>query len=273
MSYQDIEWEQDGHIAIIRLNRPEVMNAFSGRMGEEWSDAYRRCDENDSIRAVVITGAGSAFCAGADMSTGAQTFASFEGDKFSAGALTTPAFAVRKPVIAAVNGHAIGLGLSLAIQADLRIFALEGKYGFLQVRRGVIADAYIHWTLPRLIGAERASELLLTGKRISGEEALRLGLAGHCLPSAEVLPAALRMAYDIAENASPLAVALTKQLLWRSHHSTLAEIGALETAWLAHTMGTPDAIEGGAAYVERRPPQWSSSVRYDWPRDSEGVVE
>lgn len=273
MNYQDIEFERDGHIAVIRLNRPELMNSFSGRMGEEWSDAYRRCDADDGVRAVVVTGAGSAFCAGADMSAGAQTFASFEGTGFTAGALSVPAFAVRKPVIAAVNGHAIGLGLSLAVQADLRVFALEGKYGFLQVRRGVIADAYIHWTLPRLVGAERAAELLLTGKRINGEEAVRIGLAGHCLPAVEVLPAALRLAYDIAEHASPLAVALTKQLLWRSQNASLAEVGALETAWLAHTMGSPDALEGGAAFVERRTPRWSSSVNSDWPAEGEGWAE
>ncbi|QDX82621.1 crotonase [Denitratisoma sp. DHT3] len=263
--YQDIRYEVHDHVALITLHRPEVMNAFSGRMGEEWSDAYRRADADDDVRVVVVTGAGKAFCAGADMSGGADTFGSFEGGDYSAAALSTAAFEIRKPVIAAVNGAAIGLGLSLAIQADFRVLAREGKYGLLQVRRGVVADAYIHWTLPRLIGTERANELLMTGRRIDGDEAEKLGLALRVVPAAEVLPTALALSAEIATQCSPLAVSMTKHLLCRAATLTLPEVERLETRWLKQSMGREDAIEGGVAYLEKRLPQWRSRVGRDWP--------
>lgn len=217
------------------------------------------------MRVVVVTGAGKAFCAGADMSGGADTFGSFEGGDYSAAALSTAAFEIRKPVIAAVNGAAIGLGLSLAIQADFRVLAREGKYGLLQVRRGVVADAYIHWTLPRLIGIERANELLMTGRRIDGDEAEKLGLALRVVPAAEVLPTALALAAEIATQCSPLAVSMTKHLLCRAATLTLPEVERLETRWLKQSMGREDAIEGGVAYLEKRLPQWRSRVGRDWP--------
>jgi enoyl-CoA hydratase/carnithine racemase len=215
---------------------------------------------------VVVTGAGKVFCAGADMSSGAATFSSYEGGKFSAGALSIAAFEIRKPVIAAVNGSAVGLGLSLAIQADFRVLAEEGKYGFLQVRRGVVADAYIHWTLPRLIGTERANELLLTGRRISGSEAAAMGLALRVVPAAEVLATAMDLAREIASQCSPLAVAMTKRLLLQAATAPLPQVAQLETHWLTCSMGQEDALEGGRAYVEKRQPQWRSSINENWPQ-------
>jgi enoyl-CoA hydratase/carnithine racemase len=152
MSYEDIRFEIDAGIAVITLHRPEHMNTFSGRMSEELGRAYRECDANDGVRAVILTGAGNAFCAGADMSVGESTFAKQDEATFSAAGVDPPAWEVRKPVIAAVNGHAIGIGLTLALQCDLRILAEAGKYGVVQVRRGVMPDAYSHWTLPRLVG-------------------------------------------------------------------------------------------------------------------------
>lgn len=268
MDYQHIRFEVREHVALLTLNRPEVMNAFSGLMGTELSDAYRRCDADDAIRVVVVTGAGKAFCAGADMSQGADTFATFEGEDFSACPLTFTPWEVRKPVIAAANGHAIGLGLSLAMQADLRVLATEGRYGFLQVRRGVTADANIHWILPRLIGLEKAMDLLMTGRRIDGTEAHALGLASRCVPASEVLDAALAWANEIATNCSPLAVGLTKDLLKQSLSLSRALLGELETRHLLHTMGRPDALEGGLAYAEKRLPQWQSRVAADWPEQS-----
>lgn len=269
MDYQQLCLDIRDHVAVITLNRPAVMNAFSGRMGEELSDAYRRCDRDDDIRVVVVTGAGNAFCAGADMTQGSQTFAAVDPEHFSACPLTVTPWEVRKPVIAAVNGHAVGLGLSLALQADLRVLAAEGKYGFLQVRRGVTADAFIHWTLPRLIGLEKAMDLLMTGRRIGGEEALQLGLASRCVPAAEVLATALAWAQEIARHCSPLAVGLTKDLLQQSLGLSREELGALETRHLLHTMGRPDALEGGMAYVEKREPRWQSRVDADWPAGDE----
>jgi enoyl-CoA hydratase/carnithine racemase len=264
--YEDVDFELEGGVAVIRLNRPEQLNTFTGRMGVELADAYRRCDEDDAVRAVVLTGAGTAFCAGADMSAGEETFARPDGADFSAAAVAVPAWEVRKPVIAALNGHAIGLGLTLALQCDLRIVAEEGKYGIVQVRRGVMPDAYAHWTLPRLVGLERAADLLLTGRKIGGREAAEIGLASRCVLADQVLDAALEIAREIAVHTAPLSVAITKRLLWESPNLTREQVEQRETALHHVLMGAPDAGEGVLAWLERRAPRWTSSVRRDWPR-------
>jgi enoyl-CoA hydratase/carnithine racemase len=234
-------------------------------MGLELGEAYRFCDREDSIRAVILTGSGRAFCAGADMSAGEDTFAKQDNTTFSAAGVDPPAWEVRKPVIAAMNGHAVGIGLTLGLQCDMRIVADEGKYGILQVRRGVMPDAYSHWTLPRLVGMERAADLLLTGRKITGEEAVRIGIASRSLPADKVLNAAMEIARDIAVNTSPLSVALTKKLLWESPNLTWREVGQKETDWHHFLMGKPDAIEGAVAWIEHRSPRWNSSVSHDWP--------
>lgn len=265
MEYRDVRFESNDGVAVITLNRPEQRNTFTGRMGEELSHAYAHCDTDDGVRAVIVTGAGDAFCAGADMTAGEQTFARPGHGEFSAMPLSIRACDVRKPVIAALNGHAIGIGLTLALQCDLRIAAIEGRYGILQVRRGVMPDCGAHWTLPRLVGFARAADLLLTGRRFGGEEAVALGVASRALPAAEVLPAALEIARDVAAHTAPLSVALTKRLLWQSADLELAEVERIETELHHHLMGRPDAAEGVMAFLERRPPRWTSSVVADWP--------
>lgn len=265
MEYRDVRFESNDGVAVITLNRPEQRNTFTGRMGEELSHAYAHCDTDDGVRAVIVTGAGDAFCAGADMTAGEQTFARPGHGDFSAMPLSIRACDVRKPVIAALNGHAIGIGLTLALQCDLRIAAIEGRYGILQVRRGVMPDCGAHWTLPRLVGFARAADLLLTGRRFGGEEAVALGVASRALPAAEVLPAALEIARDVAAHTAPLSVALTKRLLWQSADLELAEVERIETELHHHLMGRPDAAEGVMAFLERRPPRWTSSVVADWP--------
>jgi len=265
MSYEDIRFEVSDGVAIIELHRPEHLNAYTGRMGMELGDAYRTCDNDDTVRAVVVTGAGKAFCAGVDMSTGEETFVKQERHTFSAAGVNPPAWEVRKPVIAAMNGHAVGIGMTLALQCDMRIVANEGKYGIVQVRRGVMPDGYSHWTLPRLVGMERAAYLLLTGRLVSGAEAAGMGIASQALPADEVLPAALEIARDIAANTAPLSVAITKRLLWESPTLTRAEVGHKETELHHHLMGCPDAVEGVMAWMERRQPQWKLSVKNNWP--------
>ncbi len=267
MNYSDITFALDDGVALIALNRPQQRNAFSGRMGEELGHAYRACDADDAVRAVVLTGAGRDFCVGADFSGGAEVFAKRDEPEFSAAGVEPPAFAIRKPVIAAVNGHAVGIGLTLPMQCDIRLFAREGKYGFLHVRRGVIPDAYSHFTVPRAIGLARTAELFLTGRHVGGDEALAIGLASRVLPAAEVLPAALEMARDIAANAAPLSVALCKRLLWESGGLSAAEVGRKETALHHLVMGQPDALEGVMAFLERRAPQWQLRVGRDWPTE------
>ncbi len=265
MDYREIRFELAEGVAQITLACPERRNAFSGRMGQEWSHAYRRCDADDAVRAVVVTGSGDSFCVGADLAAGDATFARQESEDFSAGALATPAWEVRKPVIAALNGHAIGLGLTLALQCDIRLLAREGRYGIVQVRRGVMPDAYSHWTLQRLVGLERAALLLLTGTRIGGDEAAAIGLASRALPAAEVLPAALALAREVATQTAPLSVAISKRLLWQSATLPRAEVERRETALHHHLMGRPDSVEGVKAYLERRNPRFTGSVARDWP--------
>lgn len=266
MEYRDIAWQVEQGVATVTLDRPEQLNTFTGRMGEELEHAYRRCDEDDEIRAVVLTGAGRAFCAGADMSDAAAAFESQDGNaEFSAAAVAFPAFRIRKLVVAAVNGHAIGLGLTLALQADVRIFAREGKYGVVQVRRGVMPDAYSHWTLPRLVGLARAAEILLTGRTFRGEEIEALGIASRVLPAAEVLDAALDLARDTAANAAPLSVAISKRLLWESLELGPDDVERKETALHHVLMGASDAIEGPLAFVQKRAPKWKLRVSKDWP--------
>jgi len=263
--YVDIRFEQERGVATITLHRPEAMNSFSGLMGEELGHAYRRCDEDDEVRAVILTGAGRAFCAGADMTAGAETFASQDATDFSASPVSPPAWEVRKPIIAALNGHAVGLGLTLALQCDMRIVADEGKYGVLQVRRGMMPDAHSHWTLPRLIGTERAASLLLTGRKVQGPEAVALGLALQSVPADQVLATAREIAVDIAENTAPLSVAITKKLLWQSSDLDADQVEHAETELHHHLMGKPDAIEGPMAFLERRKPAWKLTVSGDWP--------
>jgi enoyl-CoA hydratase/carnithine racemase len=176
-----------------------------------------------------------------------------------------PAWDVRKPVIAAVNGHAIGIGLTLAMQCDLRVVADDAKLAFAHVRRGVLPDAHSHWTVPRAIGFAGAADLFLTGRTVLGTEAVDLGLASESAPAQEVLTVAVEIARDIAANTSPLAVALSKRLLWASPALDRDEVGRLETEFHRVVMGTPDAREGPLAWLEHRPARWTSSPTADWP--------
>ncbi len=263
---KDVLLQVDGPVAVITLNRPEAHNSLSSGIIEGVSEAYRRCDADDAIRSVVLTGAGRSFCAGADMSGG--------GDTFDAGAvaaevdscpLAMQAFEVRKPVIAACNGHAVGAGLGLAMQADMRVLAAEGKYGFLQSRRGVVTDFAMEYLLPRMIGVEKALELLMRGQLLSGEEAVCWGLAARCVASDQVLDTALEIAHDIALNAAPMAVAMHKRLLWQGLGLSYQQLAARESRALNYTMQQADAVEGGVAWLERREPRWQGTPAADWP--------
>jgi len=257
--------QHDNGVVVATLNRPESRNAFSGEMGRVLGELYVRADTDDDIRVVVITGCPPAFCAGADFSSGSAVFAKSDAPSFSANPVTPPAFRIRKPVIAAVNGHAIGIGFTLTLHCDLRIMAREAKYGIVQVRRGVMPDAMSHWTLPRLVGFTNAADILLTGRTFTGDEARSLGVANEVLPADEVLERALEIANDIAVNTAPLSVAVSKRLFWDSMGMTAAQVDYVETELHHHLMGKPDANEGVMAFLERRDPEWSLSVNNDWP--------
>jgi enoyl-CoA hydratase/carnithine racemase len=265
MTYRTILFDVVGGVALITLNRPEVRNAFGDGMGEELGDAFGRCDIDDAVRVVVVTGAPPAFCAGADLSAGGETFARRDEGSFSAAAVPTAPWRVRKLVIAAVNGHAIGLGLTLALQCDIRIMAADAKYGIVQVRRGVMGDGYSHWTLPRIVGLSAAAEILLTGRSFDGDDMREMGVCRQVLPNDEVLPAAMELARDVATNAAPLSVAVSKELLWDSWGRSLGEIEHLETTLHHHLMAHSDAREGVEAFLEHRPAQWQGSPSTQFP--------
>ncbi|MFY9917099.1 MAG: enoyl-CoA hydratase-related protein [Mycobacterium sp.] len=255
-SYRTLLVDVDRGVATITLNRPGQRNAVGDGMREELADAYLRCDRADAVRVVVLTGTPPAFCAGADLAAGERTFTE-PGPTFSAAGIDVPAWTLSKPVIAAVNGHAIGLGLTLALQADIRYFAADARYGVVQVRRGMVGDAYSHWVLPRLVGLSNAAEILLSGATFDGHRAVALGLGSRVLDADDVLPAAFELGRDIAENAAPASVAASKQLLWDSFDLDRAAVGARETQIHLDLMRLDDAKEGVRAFQERRPPRWT----------------
>ncbi len=254
-------------VALLTLNRPERRNAYTAEMGTLLNDAYRQCDDDDAVRAIVLTGAGAAFCAGADFSTQTSPFDAPPDDVgFTASPLNPAAFELRTPVIAAVNGHAVGIGLTIALQADIRIMADDAKYAVAQVRRGVLPDCMSHWTLPHLAGGAVAADLLLTGRTFDGAEAVAMGIATRTLPGGQVLDHAMAVARDIAVNVAPMSAALSKRLLWDTLIKDYAprQVAQLETELHRRVMGSADAHEGYDAFLQRRAPRWSVSVSGEW---------
>ncbi len=271
MSYEQILFEIEEGVALITLNRPEAMNTWTAVMAAELSDAMHRCNDEDEIRSVVLTGAGDrAFCAGADLGRGGSTFGGRDTSTEAAEAEVPAAPAaprdsthqllpneISKPVIAAINGHAVGVGMTYPMLADIRIVAENAKIAFPFVRRGVLPELGSHVILARVIGFSNAAELLFTGKTIKGREAASLGIASQSLPADEVLAAALAIARDIAVNAAPASVALSKRLLWDGLTSSVPEMMARETKPFAWLGNQADAREGVMSFIEKRTPQWS----------------
>jgi len=287
MSYEAIEFEVDRRIALVTLNRPERMNAWNDRMAGELVHAMRRCDEDDGIRAVVVTGKGRAFCAGADLAGGSGTFGDFndrqkkprerpaaesgrqaeplERDSPAATGYAGPfPWQIRKPVFAAINGHAIGVGITYPMTCDVRLVAEDAKVQFAFTRRGVVPELWSHVIVPRVAGLSNAADVLLTGRMLSGRELAELGLASAALPAAEVLPATLERAREVIL-AAPASVALSKRLLWEGLTSTLPEIGRREAKLFAWASQQPDAREGIVAFMEKREPEWKLRASEDLP--------
>ena len=255
-------------VGVVTLNRPERLNALNGRALTQLGAAYQRLDEDDAVRVVVLTGSGRAFCSGADLAREGGAFqAPADRPAFRSSPPRPLAFQIRKPVIAAINGHAIGLGMTLALHCDIRFIAAEARWGVVQVRRGVVGDALSHWTLVRSIGTARAAEILLTGRLFSGGEAVGLGVASRCLPAVEVLVAAMSLAREMAAAASPMSMALSKRILWAATDGDAELVDDLESVAHQILMGAPDAMEGGLAAFEKRQPVWTSQVSRDWPTD------
>jgi enoyl-CoA hydratase/carnithine racemase len=251
-------------VATVTLNRPERMNAWNDELGYGLSDAMRACNENDEVRAVVVTGAGRAFCAGADLGSGGDTFSGMDESLAERDQPLYP-WQIDKPVIAAINGHAVGAGLTYSMMCDVRFVAEEAKLQFAFVRRGIIPELGSHVIVPRVLGFSRAADLMLSGRMIRGQEAAELGLASQALPADQVLPTALEWARDLAVNAAPVSVAISKRLLWESITVSVSQIQEREDKWLAWIGNQPDADEGVVSFLERRPPKWTLSTTRDKP--------
>lgn len=269
MAYQTVIVDVSGGVMTITLNRPERLNAWNAQMSAELSEALDAADGDDAVRAVVLTGAGRAFCAGADLGGGGSTFDDTTGARAERAAAPEPEFRypwqVRKPVIAAINGAAIGVGITYPLLADLRFVAEDAKISFAFVRRGVIPELASHAILPRVVGFSNAADLLLSGRTISGQQAADLGLASAALPAGEVLAAAQERAHDIAVNAAPLSVAAAKRLLWEN---LLGDINATlhrERVLFPWFGRQADAKEGVTSFLEKRAPRWALSATADLP--------
>ncbi len=259
MSYETVLYEVADGVATVTLNRPDRMNAWTARLGAELGDAMAEADGDDDVRAVVVTGAGRAFCAGADLSAG-----EFGGGDAPRLRDMWP-YDVRKPVIAAINGHAVGVGITYPMTCDIRYVAQDAKLAFAFVRRGAIPELASHAIVPRVAGFAVAADLLLSGRTFLGSEAVALGLVTAALPAEEVLPTALATAHDIAANTAPVSVAVAKRLLWSSMDQSVHATERLESALFPKVTALPDAREGIAAFVEKRTPAWQGRVSRDLP--------
>src|SRR5438445_8852373 len=254
MAYGEILLEVADGVALVTLNRPERLNAYTSTMGRELSEAFAACDADDAVRAIIVTGAGRAFCAGADLARGGETFdrsaaAEYQGvppeRPWEKPAHAIAPWDVRKPIIAAINGPAVGVGATLPMQWDIRLAAESARIGFVFVRRGVVPEALSTWTLPRLIGMARAAELLLTGRILSAQEALEWGLVSRVVPDAELIPTARALASEIARETAPVSVAITKWMLWHMQTELdLVQADDLDARAFWWTGTQPDAREG-----------------------------
>lgn len=267
---ESLRVDRDGAVATVTLDRPDQMNGWDWVMHRELGRAYAELDADDGIRAIVLTGAGRAFCAGALLAGGGGTFDGRRHDPAVAddgsGRPLLGAEQTVTPVIAAVNGAAVGAGITMALACDIRIVAETAKLGFVFTRRGMVADGDLLWSLPRTIGYAAAMELLLTGRIFDGAEAARLGLATRAVPVDDVLPTARAIAADIAENTAPVAVAITKHLARQLREEPDREAARRRQWELFRWIGTtPDAKEGVDAFLERRPPVWTMSATDDLP--------
>jgi enoyl-CoA hydratase/carnithine racemase len=274
MQFDTILVERRGNVGVITLNRPERKNAFIPQMWLEMSTAFAEFEGDDSVRAIVVTGAGDYFCVGADMSGGKDTFRDRLGQRPGLAAKMTAPRAkpwnMTTPIIGAINGPAIGVGATLPLQWDIRIAALDAKLSFAFVLRGAIPEANSHWLLPRLIGASRATELLLTGRTITGAEAAEIGLVARAMPREEVVTQAVALGQEIAANVAPLSASIVKRLI-NDGMETTDRIGfqRRENRLFRWVVNQEDAREGVLSFLERRSPRWALSKRTPLPADGE----
>ena len=272
--YTQIRYEVSDSIATVTLARPEKMNAFTGVMMRELLDVFDVIDADDAVRAVIVTGDGKAFCAGADLSSGAKTFD--DGDWSSTsddsvrrdggGQVTLRIFACKKPVIAAINGAAVGIGATMTLPMDVRLASSAARIGFVFTRRGIVPEACSSWFLPRVVGISRAAEWVYTGRILSADEAHEGGLVRTVYAPDELLPAARTLAREIVDNTSGVSVALSRQMLWRmlgADHPMQAH--RVDSRAIQLRGRSADAHEGVTSFLQKRPAQFSDSVAESLP--------
>jgi len=274
MTYEQIEYRVDGPVLTITLARPDKLNAFTGRMMHELIDAFDQADADDRVRAVIVTGAGRAFCAGADLSSGGDTFDYSGGPKPQAleehrdggGRVVLRIFASKKPVIAAINGPAVGVGITMTLPMDIRIASTSARVGFVFARRGIVPEACSSWFLPRVVGISQAAEWVYTGRIFPAEEALAARLVSRVVAPEQLLPTARALAGEIADNTSAMSVTLARQLLWRmlgaDDPMEAHKIDSQAIYWMGRSA---DAREGVAAFLEKRPARFTLRPSVDMP--------
>jgi enoyl-CoA hydratase/carnithine racemase len=291
MEHTQIECGVDDGVLTITLDRPEQLNAFTPRMTLEMIDAFDRADADDDVRVVIVTGRGRGFCAGADLSSGADTFdADVQAERLAAkaasgaaaggstepaapeyprdlgGMLTLRIFASTKPVIAAINGPAVGVGATMTLPMDIRLASDRARFGFVFAARGIVPEAASSWFLPRVVGINQALEWVMTARVFPASEALAAGLVRSVHPADELLDAARELASEIAERSAPVSVALSRQMLWRmlgADHPM--EAHKVDSRGIYSMGRSPDAREGVMAFLEKREPSWSMRPSTDLP--------
>lgn len=268
MSYEEIRYEVDAGILTLTLDRPERLNAFTSQMAHELMDAFDRADADDDVRVLVVTGAGRGFCAGADLGAGGETFdwrqrIQDEGEvpRDTGGRVTLRIFDSTKPVIAAINGPAVGVGITMTLPMDVRLVSSQAKMGFVFARRGIVPEACSSWFLPRVVGISQAMEWVATGRVFDAREAVAGGLARSMHQPDELLGAATALAREIADHTAPVSVALSRRLLW-----TMLGADHPMQAHRADSRGmfargqSDDAREGVTSFLEKRPASFPDRV-------------
>jgi len=273
MSFQDIRYDVADRVLTITLNRPDRLNAFTPTMGHELIEAFDRADADDDVRAIIVTGEGRGFCAGADLAGGGETFdwrdrqEAEEIPRDLGGRVTLRIYGSNKPVIAAINGPAVGVGITMTLPMDIRLSAEGAKIGFVFTRRGIVPEACSSWFLPRIVGISQAMEWVATGRVFSAEEARAGGLVRSVHPQGELLGAAQALAREIADNAAPVSVAIARRLLWTmlgADHPMEAHRADSRAMFARGQSG--DAREGVTSFLEKREAQFTDRV-------SEGLPE
>lgn len=274
MDLRETTYAVDVGVATVTLNRPDKLNAFTARMMKELLYVFADIDRNDAARAVIVTGAGRAFCAGADLSSGGATFDSdaagdhsgLSGHRDGGGRVALAIYGCRKPVIAAINGHAVGVGITMTLPMDMRVVAEDAKCGFVFTRRGIVPEACSSWFLPRIVGLTKASELCLTGRVFRAGDEAASGLFNYVVPAGEVVAKATQLAREIADNTSAVSVALAKSLLNHGMGERDPQSVHLVDSKCIHWTGrSADAYEGVQSFLEKRRPRFSMSAWSDLP--------